>query len=304
MKKSGIKIDSPQSYSFIALRQCLHELGVDASSVRYRATSSLAHPAGEVSDLNSIDSLQVMDVSLMGLYGTNSPLPTFYTEQIIGNETEELKQFYDLFNHQAISLLYDAWGKYRFTQNASSFTRRLLALCGIDQSQFAVLKYLKMPQLLSIAGLLACRLSSIELLSQAFITLFDDVEITILPLQGTSIDIPVDQLNCLGLNNIKLGESLVLGAEVIDSSEITIGLLLTDPSKLRGWLPGEHDNEMARELIELLLDTPLKYKMNVKVNGPLDNHLPIGLSEYELGWSCYLNGQTGRDSTEHNRITV
>ncbi len=304
MKKDSINIESPQSYSFIALRQYLYELGVDDASIRYRATPSLAHPAGEVSGLNSVASQQVMDVSLMGLYGSNSPLPAFYTEQIIGNENDELKQFYDLFNHQAISLLYDAWGKYRFTQRSTSFTRSLLSLCGIDQSQLAVLKYLKMPQLLSISGLLACRLSSVELLTQALETLFDDVEITILPLQDTSIDIPIDQLNCLGLNNIKLGESLVLGAEVLDRSEISIGIVLKDSSQLRAWLPGAHDNETARELIELLLDTPLKYKINVQVNSPRVRHLLIGLSEYELGWSGCLNGLGGEGCIEHNRIAV
>lgn len=304
MNKDNIKIGSPQGYSFIALIQCLHELGVDAASIRYRATPSLSHPAGEVSGLKSINSQQVMDVSLMGLYGTSSPLPSFYTEQIIGSDNDELKQFYDLFNHQAISLLYDAWGKYRFTQNAASFTRSVLALCGVDQRQFAAFKYLKLPHLLSIAGLLACRLPSMELLGQALKVLFDDVDITILPLQGITINIPVDQLNCLGLNNNQLGDSLVLGAEVVDLSEVSIGICLKDASLLAPWLPGAHHNEMARELIELLLDTPLKYKMNVQVSDLLDNHSLIGLAESLLGWNGYLNGQAAQTRVEHNRITV
>jgi len=299
-----MKIESPQSYSFIALRQYLHELGVDSSSIRYRATPSLAHPAGEISALNSVNSQLVMDVSLMGLYGTSSPLPTFYTERIIGNEDDELKQFYDLFNHQAISLLYEAWGKYRFTQHTSSFTSGLLALCGIDQKQLAALKYIKMPQLISIAGLLACRLSSTELLTQALKALFDDVDIVILPLQGDCIDIPIDQLNCLGLNNIELGESLVLGAEVVDCNEISIDIMLKASSQLEQWLPGERNNEMARELIDLLLDTPVNYELKVQVTDLLDGHASLGLSECELGWRCCLSERSGAGAIDHNRIIV
>jgi len=299
-----IKIESPQSYSFIALRQYLHELGVDSSSIRYRATPSMAHPAGEVSNLSCVNSRQVMDVSLMGLYGTSSPLPTFYTERIMGHENDELKQFYDLFNHQAISLLYEAWGKYRFTQHFSSFSNSLLALWGVGQNQLAALKYLKMPQLISIAGLLACRLSSIELLTQALKTLFDDVDVDILPLQGVSVDIPVDQLNCLGLNNINLGESLVLGAEVVDCNEISIGIVLKASSKLDQWLPGERNNAMARELIELLLDTPVNYEIKVQVTDSLAGNTVMGLSDCDLGWNCCLSGHADIGAIESNRIIV
>jgi type VI secretion system protein ImpH len=301
---STLNIESPQSYSFIALRQYLHELGVDSSSIRYRATPSLAHPAGEISDLSNVNSQLLMDVSLMGLYGTSSPLPTFYTERVIANENNELRQFYDLFNHQAISLLYEAWGKYKFTQQYSSFSTSLLALWGIDKNQLDALKHLKMPQLISIAGLLASRLSATELLTQALKALLGDVDVNIAPLQAECIEIPVDQLNCLGLNNVMLGDSLVLGAELVDSNKISICISLKEHAQLEAWLPGEKNNAMARELITLLLDSPVDYEIKIQVTDSLNSQVSLGQPGFGLGLNCCLSGNSGMISTEHNRVIV
>ncbi len=304
-------VDSPQSYSFIALRQYLQRQGVDPSIIRYRCTPSLAHPAGEISGLSysgdgdghSVKSNVTIDVSLMGLYGTTSPLPTFYTEKVIGcdNENSELKQFYDLFNHQAISLLYDAWGKYRFSQRLTlrstqyenqksedEFSTSLLALWGIDKRRLETLKHLTMSKLIPLAGLLACRLASIELLTQALNMLFKDVDVVISSLHRSQINIPDDQLNGLGVENAMLGESLMLGESVVDGNGIIINVKLKTSSQLRSWLPGNSHNEMARELISLLLDTPIDYAMKIILDEPINGGSSLGLSGGGLGWGYGL----------------
>jgi type VI secretion system protein ImpH len=59
-----------------------------------------------------------LTVNLMGLTGPSGELPLFYSAYVAervraGDSTAA--DFFDLFNHRLISLLYRAWEKYRFT---------------------------------------------------------------------------------------------------------------------------------------------------------------------------------------------
>ena len=319
--KSGW-LDSAQCFSFIALRQYLQRYGFDSSSIRYRTTASLSHPAGEVSaawlkEING-ESKVTVDVSLMGLYGTTSPLPAFYTERILGldlkggderekggafaeseyDEGVDLKQFYDLFNHQAISLFYDAWNKYRITsrfteyleggegkgcqmQPAGEFATALLSIWGIDRQRLASFKHLTLSRLMPLAGLLASRCSSIDMLDQALNRCFGDVTITTQSLVPGVVDVPQDQLNCLGRNNVTLGESLVLGQKVADCSSIVVTVKLNSPGLLDQWLSGGEQNESARELISLILDGPNDYQMILNIGEPFKGLSEIGRSNVD-----------------------
>ncbi|MFD2229757.1 type VI secretion system baseplate subunit TssG [Alkalimarinus sediminis] len=334
-------LDEPQRFSFIAFRQYLQHCGFDSGSIRYRATASLSHPAGELSAARLTligDKPKVtVDVSLMGLYGTTSPLPAFYTERILGfdgdgsseqatasvdadyEEGKDLKQFYDLFNHQAISLFYDAWNKYRIAgrlsdnlsgngntrdnkpqQASDEFSTALLSIWGIDDGRLASLKYLTLPRLMPLAGLLATRCASIDLLEQALNQLFTDVMITTQSLVSGVTDIPKDQLNGLGQNNVTLSESLVLGQTVTDCSGVVIDVKLSSPEQLVQWLPGGDQNETARELIALLFNTPHDYQMTLNVGDIFKGRSQIG----NLSTSHFSidNTAIGHNAIGHNAI--
>jgi type VI secretion system protein ImpH len=62
-----------------------------------------------------------LEVTFLGLYGTNGVLPTHYTQAVIPTvlddadvERQALRDWLDLFNHRFLSLFYRAWEKYRF----------------------------------------------------------------------------------------------------------------------------------------------------------------------------------------------
>ncbi len=68
-----------------------------------------------------------MTVPFMGLTGPGGALPQHYTSMIIErthlrNKDFALQEFFDLFNHRAVSFFYRAWEKYRFP---FSYERRM-----------------------------------------------------------------------------------------------------------------------------------------------------------------------------------
>ncbi len=324
-------LGSAQRFSFIAFRQWVQRYGFDSTSIRYRATASLSHPAGEISAaslkvINETPQITV-DVSLMGLYGTTSPLPAFYTERILGlggdkgdshegdltfsgseyEEGQDLKQFYDVFNHHAISLFYDSWNKYRipsrFTEHfqseelkdshkqaRSELSTALLAIWGIDREYLASLKHLSLPRLIPLAGLLASRCSSIDIIEQAFNQFFADVTITTRSFVGGVADVPDDQVNRLGLDNVTLGDSLVLGGQVADCSGIAVSVKLNSPDQLSQWLPEGKQNETAHELISLMLETPNDYQLMVNIGDTFEGLSNIGVTSRGLGRGVGLGG--------------
>ncbi|WP_250657420.1 type VI secretion system baseplate subunit TssG [Alkalimarinus coralli] len=313
-------LSSARSFSFLAYRSFLCNQGIDSASIRFRGTAGLAHPASEVSGAwlndSNAEARVTIDVSIMGLYGTTSPLPAFYTERILGIDSESalnrgstggnpvakaetedgvaLKQFYDLFNHQAISLFYDAWKKYRlsncFTKGTCSdagvtehlvpdnpFSTALLALWGIEKHRMASFKHLTLSRLMPLAGVLASRCASRSSLNQALSELFPGEDIVVRDFVHRSIGIPADQLNSLGLDNATLGESLVIGERVNDYNGIAVVVTLASSDCIVKWLPGGEQNEAARELISLLLNTPYEYQLIIDAPGGVPSEEGLGV---------------------------
>lgn len=88
--------------------------------VRFRASASLSFPASAIQQLTPGDgsSEAAMTVNFMGLTGPQGILPEYYTELVIDRlraHDATIRDFFDIFNHRAISLFYRAWEKTRFT---------------------------------------------------------------------------------------------------------------------------------------------------------------------------------------------
>jgi type VI secretion system protein ImpH len=99
--------------------------------VRFRAATGLAFPASDVqrvvlpSDGPPPEDTAVrrqaprqpeLSVAVMGLTGPSGVLPQGYTEIMVRAQRERsfaMRDFFDMFNHRALSLFYRAWIKYR-----------------------------------------------------------------------------------------------------------------------------------------------------------------------------------------------
>jgi type VI secretion system protein ImpH len=85
---------------------------------RFSAHASMVFPASAIQQINWGETgPPAIIVNFMGLTGPQGVLPLYYTQLIIdrirAKETSMLA-FFDIFNHRAISLFYQAWEKYRF----------------------------------------------------------------------------------------------------------------------------------------------------------------------------------------------
>jgi type VI secretion system protein ImpH len=118
---------------------------------RFRAHMSLTFPPSSIYELLKPDPdrpFPLMTVTFMGLTGPSGALPTHYTQLLMdlgrdvrGPERRSLRDWFDLFNHRAVSLFYRAWEKYRFAipyergepflPDPDAFTRSLLSLIGL-----------------------------------------------------------------------------------------------------------------------------------------------------------------------------
>lgn len=89
---------------------------------RFRAHQSHSFPPGTISraallNEDSAPPLPELTVAFLGLTGPSGVLPYHYTTLVIDRIRERdfaLRDFFDLFNHRAVSLFYRAWEKYRF----------------------------------------------------------------------------------------------------------------------------------------------------------------------------------------------
>ena len=101
-----------------------HSLGGDFAPsqevVRFRALASHSFPTGPVVEVRpprAVGGPEEMTTSFLALTGPQGALPQHYTALVIQSVRAEdfaLRDFFDIFNHRALSLFYRAWQKYRF----------------------------------------------------------------------------------------------------------------------------------------------------------------------------------------------
>lgn len=117
-------LEKPRSFSFVQAVRLLElqhrALGQDKEKpsttwLRIVPELSLAHPGSDIARLESRTSEEEeqykLFVTFLSLYGASSPLPTFYTEELIEEARADKsgsREFLDIFNHALYTLYYRA----------------------------------------------------------------------------------------------------------------------------------------------------------------------------------------------------
>ncbi len=219
------------------------------------------------SDIMALDKIKYPDeiertrvtVTFMGLYGTVSPLPPHFSEQIALNDyqggPQPIREFFDVFHHRLLSLVYRAWAKYRFamtyrTKGADPFTRRMFCTVGIDGfrdgQDLAFERFLH----LRYAPLLATKSRSARGLEVVLKDLYGSMGVAIEQFVGHWTLIEKPNRNKLGVVNHQLGESLTIGRYVYDGTgRFTIVLGPLGYDEYLSFLPGGHRRPMLRGVV-------------------------------------------------------
>ncbi len=247
---------APQKFSVVQVIRLLHAFYGESmrlmdfvtQRVRIRPHLSLAFPPHDVVDLCYMDAdcrplrspppgdgplMFMLTVSVLGLYGASSPLPTFYIEDLLDEERDDLsagRDFLDIFNSRFYELLLHAgWFRYR-PMNAIieevnvSLGDQLLALGGLlEISNTDLPKHCR--ELMPLGGLLSMYPRSATAL-RSFLRSCLGCECLVEEwVEGIS-SIPADQRCLLGATNSTLAEDSVIGSIIKNrSGRIRIYLL-------------------------------------------------------------------------------
>jgi type VI secretion system protein ImpH len=271
--------------------------------LRFVGNISLGFPS---SDIESIERIEGNDgqvryrmmVNFLGLYGQSSPLPTWYTEDLVHEEIDEhaVKDFLDLFQHRAVSLLQRCWTKYRYYREyrqdgSDPISQWLFALMGALHPSSRGSTALNWQRLLAYAGMISMRNHSAPMIQGILSHYFPNTPICIEQFVEDVSLIAEDQLARLGVANCLLGEDLTIGEWVPDcGNRIKVRMGPLGFARFRRFLPDGDDHAAAKDLVNILLIDRLHCDFELILRS--DQIPPLRLDEdspCRLGWSTWLD---------------
>lgn len=244
-------------------------------SIRIKPNLSLAFPPADVKQVEQLkeDDYEryLVTVNMLGLYGTSSPLPVFYTEDLMDEKNDGgsvAKDFIDLINERIFRLLFDCQMKYRqFYQVAEvrnpSYLERLFCLLGLGEAE--IREHIPDPdRLIRHIGLFMQFPKSALGLKILLRDSFDGVNVEVIPCVERKAKIPEEQQFRFGASIGTLGTDTFVGEEIADRMgkfRIRVGPL--DKKRFRKFLPGADYYGRLAFLIKLYILEPLEYDLEI-----------------------------------------
>ena len=291
--KAGLKLEllkEGHAFSFFQVMRLLRffarqSSGVSKSSpdlsqkIRIKPNLSLAFPASDVErieELEDRDAAQfLITVNFMGLYGSVSPLPTFYTEDLIDEAAEDesvSRDFIDILNQRLFALLFECWGKYQqylqvVEQENSAYIDRLFCLLGLGEKTLR--KDITEPsRLLRYIGLFTQFPHSALGLETLLGDAFGATPVEVIPCVERIAKIPPSQTLRLGVSGYRLGADTYLGDELPDRmGKFRIRLGPLTGTDFKRFSPGTEDFERLLFLTDLYFVEPLEYDVELILAG-------------------------------------
>jgi type VI secretion system protein ImpH len=248
------------------------------AQARIRPYLSLGFPPN---DLVAIDALPPKETrpdaarrfrltaTFLGLYGPSSPLPTYYTEELLAEQGEDKsvsRDFVDILNHGFFMLFALADGYYRLSRrvcedNDPEMMARLFALAGLGHSSLSERTFRNPGALLRVLGLLTQFPRSAAGL-RGLLADRIGAPVEVRPCQPREAVIPADQCCCLGRPENALGEASWLGGTVSDAmGKIAVVCGPMDAQSYQRCMPGQPDFDELGALIRFYCTQPLAFDL-------------------------------------------
>ena len=243
--------------------------------IRIRPNLSLAFPASDVQSVQEVggpdDPRFLITANFMGLYGSASPLPTFYTEELIDEAAEDesvSRDFIDILNQRLFALLFECWCKYRQSlqvveEKNSAYIERLFCLLGLGEISFR--KDIPEPhRLMRYIGLFTQFPHSAMGLKALLNDALGGTAVEVIPCVERTARIPENQALRLGLSGCVLGIDSYLGNKLSDRMgkfRIRLGPLSSDDFKR--FSPGTEDFDRVSFLTNIYFVEPLEYELEL-----------------------------------------
>lgn len=255
--------------------------------LRVRADLNLAFPESDLSNLEylfdalpseaeavapSSPSKVRLTASFFGLYGSSSPLPTFYTEELLEEQSDDesvQRDFLDIVGQTLYSLLLSEQFRHRLMDKVVSLNRyepidRLLCLAGLGHPELRA-QFEEPGALVRVAGLLGLFPRSAAglraLLRDQFST---QVEISQCVPDAPSI--AEDQRCHLGQSNCNLGQNARLGSVAADClGRIGLKFSALELDEFQPLCPGGASYEKVKKLLNFYCPDPLLFDLTLEL---------------------------------------
>ena len=306
-------IAKSSSFSFAqAIRLLLHQISrhqkenislkeILENHIRIRPELSLRFPGTDITRIEIIDEAPLkylISATFLGLYGASSPLPTFYTEDLIEefNDDKSIKRdFMDIINYSIYPLFFKIWSKYRLfykicEEKNETLINMLYSFLGLADKQsrdriFNIERYFRYTGLTlqfprSAEGLEA-------IISDGF-NLKGRVEIN--QCVHRTVTIPADQHVLLGIFSCTLGEDAVIGRQIDDiSGKFQIRISDADADVLHSFLPDKKFFLELKQMVEFYVNQPLTWELAIGLDdNKIETTQPGNERWSNLGWNTWL----------------
>ena len=296
-------LEKPREFSFVQAVRLLRSQVVSGqngkpsssgeTAIRFRPKLSLDFPPTDIDTIEALDGKgerYMVTATFLGLYGTSSPLPAFYTEELFEDASEDIavtRDFLDIFHTPVYRLFFHAATRYRLPfqvveEKDSEILERLYSLLGYAgrtmrkslPSAYRMLRYI---------GLFTHFPRSAAALRSLVADLVGTGSVTVEQCIASRAAIPEEQRCRLGSRAGKLGADSYIGSRIHERSgafRMTIGPL--DHAAYHALLPGTVKAVMLQRYVQLYLDQPLRWDVDLSID-------PCAVEGVTLGrarWSC------------------
>lgn len=312
-QKSNIEdllLSEPRSFSFFQVIKILNSLlseetemenlstTVNASKIKISPNLSFGFPSSNIDKIEKENNKFKVTANILGLYGTCSPLPSFYTEELFDDEDlkeETVRTFLDVINQRLYELLYAGWCKYKtmhkfLAEKSIDHQDILFSLIGLGKENLRK-KYEKPEGYLKYSGLLNLSQRSASGLETILKDYFGNKAIKVNQAAVRKCRIPHDQRAVLG-ENLTLGNNSLIGTYCRDRMGcFSIEIETKDYREYSSFFPGKENHEKLKEIVSLYLTHQLEYRLIIKLEHNVKTICLGNEQRSKLGFNtCVLSG--------------
>jgi type VI secretion system protein ImpH len=289
-------------FSFFQANRLLRQIGLNqgqpAGEVKSRPNISLGFPDRDISEIvERAEGGYQLTVNFLGLYGVSSPVPTFYSEDLLGEQQQGLtatRDFLDIVSQTIYPLFFRAWLKskphFRIVEfNDSRLLEIFYSFVGINQPE----KYKNQPgfeSLLRFAALYSQSPRSALGLQTILSASYPSAVIDLIEQDVRVIKLPDDQHLRLGQQATTLGIDTHIGREfACRSSNLTIVMREVDEMLLQQLLPGGYEHSRLKFLVQHYLVDPLNVAVDIYLKQGTAQPVILGQADWTgLGRDAWL----------------
>lgn len=291
-KKLGEHISEFEFFQAVRLLRLLQARSMEEgfggelwTQVAIRPTLSLAFPPNDIESLEweGPGGKPLLDVNFFGLYGVASPLPTFYTEDLIEEKLEDssaVRGFLDIVHGRLYPLLYEAWEKNRISLRAyekgeEEIENLFHVFTGLSLPVFREVDPLA-PTALRYAGVLTQHPRSARGLEAILSDVLGGVTVEVRQCVERRVAMPEEQRLALG-SPLPLGEESVLGDRISNrTNHVLIRIGPVDNRVFETLLPGRENLRKIAFWTDFYLIDPLIPEIEILLSDTEPRPISLG----------------------------